>query len=112
MRLLDWLDKMLPGSAVQTTAGHTDNIRQRMVEDIAKRALAYEQLAVPLSGKHDWKGLGIIDDPYMDEAQKGKCLWCTVPYEDDSGTCTKCGAPKDIEEVEAVALMVCSTSCA
>lgn len=23
-----------------------------------------------------------------------KCPWCTAPYEDDSASCTKCGAPK------------------
>ena len=35
-------------------------------------------------------------------ATRGKCLWCTTPYEDESGSCTKCGAPKDIEEVVAL----------
>ena len=106
MRLFDWLDKILPGSAIQTTAGLTDNIRQRMVDVIAKNAHAWDQLAVPLSVKHDWAGLGIIDDPYIDE---GKCLWCTTPYEDDSGSCTKCGAPKDVEEIVAVVPMYSSS---
>ena len=65
-----------------------------------------------------------IDDPYVEWATrsehqwrerakamqtKGKCLWCTTPYEDESVSCTKCGAPKEVNEIEVVIPMMTST---
>ena len=86
MRLFDWLDKITQ----EVTAVDTGIISPEQ----ARRELG-------------------IDDPYMDWATRSEyqwrerakemqtkdmCLWCTTPYEDDSGSCTKCGAPKDVCE--------------
>lgn len=33
--------------------------------------------------------------PFPDLVVPAKCQYCATPYEDDSGSCTKCGAPKE-----------------
>ncbi len=97
MWLLDKLDKLLPGR-------QTYSIRKQYVDEYMKRAVPLLGANI-ISPEQARRELG-IDDPYMewatrseyqwrDREQKGKCLWCTTPYEDDSGSCTKCGAPKE-----------------
>ena len=97
---MSWFRDMFPG--MQTTASLTEATK-KIAKDIAT---------------------AIVDDPYFEWAEKSEaawreraeamqtkdnCLWCTTPYEDESGSCTKCGAPKDVREIEAVAIMMCST---
>ncbi len=97
MWILDKLDKILPGSAFQTTASLTKGIRQQYVDEYVKAASKFAGATDPhmdwaTRSEHQWKERA--------KSMRGKCLWCTTPYEDESGSCTKCGAPKEVVDVQ------------
>ena len=70
----------------------------RSAEHAIRRAEAYSEHYAHLEtrSKYQWR------ERAKAMQTKGKCLWCTTPYEDESGSCTKCGAPKEEVDVAAV----------
>ncbi len=94
MWLLDILDKLLTGDAAMDGDIYDEWMVERARGELGIIDDPYEEWAT--KSEHQWR------ERAKSMQAKDKCLWCTTPYEDESGSCTKCGAPKDIEEVVAL----------
>ncbi len=108
------LDKIFPGSAKEQAAIGPETYDEFVARTGVDPEAVFRQAKLAevgiISKEQARRELG-IDDPYMDwatrsehqwreRANRGKCLWCTTPYEDESGSCTKCGAPKEAVGVQ------------
>ena len=120
---MSWLDWFKPIGYVRTTALITDSVDEETLRSMEMDYLALHSKELRLSNPDDrqafilgyeaaggkpvyleyldeyiWTKPSIpsaITKATIDKIQKPQCLYCTTPYEDESGSCAKCGAPRE-----------------